>query len=256
MSSLKNKLKKGQPIIGTMLVLMDNPDIVKLLKVCEFDYFIVDCEHSTYDFKDVAGLLGMAKAIGLPGIVRIPEAKREVVLKYIEAGAAGFLLPNTETEEQAKALVEYSKYAPMGNRGISLFRPHAGYNKIANTLEYMEKANNETILMVQIESGKGVDNVENILAIEGIDVAFIGPNDLSQSLGIMGQYDNPLFINSVEKVIRVAKGKGKHAGIHLMDVEPLQKWIGKGMTFNLVFNELIMMTNYAKENLKKLKKEY
>ena len=65
MSSLKNKLKKGQPIIGTMLVLMDNPDIVKLLKVCEFDYFIVDCEHSTYDFKDVAGLLGMAKAIGL-----------------------------------------------------------------------------------------------------------------------------------------------------------------------------------------------
>lgn len=201
MGNLKARLKNGETVIGTMVTVFSHPDMVKILKVAGFDYFIIDCEHGSFDYKDVALLLGMAKAVDLPGIVRIPSAGREVILKYMESGATGLLLPETDTAEQAKALVEYSKYAPMGDRGVSLLRPHTGYEQIPDAVEYMKKTNEETILMAQIESQTGVANINAILDVEGIDAAFIGPNDLSQSLGIMGQTRNPLFMQAVEKVV-------------------------------------------------------
>ncbi len=254
MSNLKNRLKNGESVIGTMITVFDNPDIVNMLKVCGFDLFIVDSEHGYMDYGKVANIFGMAKAVGIAGLVRIPEVKREVVLKYMEMGAAGLLLPNTETAEQAKTLVDYAKYYPMGNRGVSLLRAHTGYEKIDSSVGYMNKANDETILMIQIESPKGVENVEKILDVEGIDAAFIGPNDLSQSMGIMGQTDNPLFVQAVERVINAAKERKKFSGIHMMATAPLQKWIDKGMTLNLWANDVVMLMNAAREGLAQLKK--
>ncbi|MBZ4646217.1 MAG: hypothetical protein JG777_1706 [Clostridia bacterium] len=254
MNNVKERLKKGESIIGTMVTVFDNPDIVKMLKVCGFDLFIVDSEHGYMDYSKVAGLFGIARAIGIAGLVRIPEVKREVVLKYMEMGADGILLPNTETVEQARALVEYAKYYPMGNRGVSLLRAHTSYEKIPSAVEYMKKANEETILMVQIESPKGVENVGKILDIEGIDAAFIGPNDLSQSMGIMGQTDNPMFIEAVDKVITAAKERNKFSGIHMMSAAALEPWINKGMTLNLWANDVVMLMNAAREGLSQLKK--
>jgi 2-keto-3-deoxy-L-rhamnonate aldolase RhmA len=255
MSNLKTRLKNGESVIGTMVTIFDNPDIVKMLKVSGFDYFIVDCEHGSMDYSKVAGLFGMARAIGLPGLVRIPEVKREVVLKYMEAGAAGILLPNTETVEQAKALVDYSKYAPMGNRGVSLLRAHSDYEKVDSAVEFMKRSNEETILMVQIESPIGVENIGDLLDIEGIDAAFIGPNDLSQSMGIMGQLEHPMFVGALEKVISAAKERNKFAGIHIMygKTALLPKWIDKGMTLNLWTNDVEMLMNSGKEGLDKLR---
>jgi 2-keto-3-deoxy-L-rhamnonate aldolase RhmA len=255
MINLKSRLKNGESVIGTMVTVFDNPDLVKMLKVAGFDYFVIDCEHGSMDYSKVAGLLGIARAIDLPGIVRIPEVKREVVLKYMEAGAAGILLPNTETVEQAKALVDFSKYAPMGNRGVSLLRGHSGYESVGNTLEYMKKTNEETVLMVQIESPIGVKNVGDLLDIEGIDAAFIGPNDLTQSMGIMGQLDHPMFVGALEKVISAAKERNKFAGIHIMygKTPLLPVWISKGMTLNLWTNDVEMLMNSGKEGLKQLR---
>jgi 2-dehydro-3-deoxyglucarate aldolase/4-hydroxy-2-oxoheptanedioate aldolase len=241
-----------------MITIFDNPDIVKMLKVSGFDYFIVDCEHGSMDYSKVAGLFGMARAIGIPGLVRIPEVKREVVLKYMEAGAEGILLPNTETVEQAKALVEYSKYAPMGNRGVSLLRAHSGYENVGNAVEYMKITNEETILMIQIESTTGVENIGDLLDVEGIDAAFIGPSDLSQSMGIMGQLEHTVFVSALEKVISAAKERSKFAGIHIMygKTPLLPKWIDKGMTLNLWTNDVEMLMNSGKQGLEKIKSSY
>ncbi len=254
MSNLKNRLRNGESVIGTMITVFDNPDIVCMLKVCGFDFFIIDSEHGYLDYSRVAGIFGMARALGIPGLIRIPEPRREVVLKYMEAGAAGLLMPNTETPEQAKALVDYSKYAPMGNRGVSLLRAHSGYEKVSSAVEYMKKANEETILMIQIESPKGVANVDKILSVDGIDAAFVEPNDLSQSMGIMGQMDNPEFLAAIQKVIDTAKAKKKFSGIHLMATAPLQKWIEKGMTLNLWGNDVTFLMNAAREGIAQLKK--
>jgi len=252
--NLKERLKAGQSILGTMVTVFDNPEIAKILKVCGFDFFIVDCEHGNFDYSDVAKISTVAREAGIPMMVRIPEVRREAVLKVMELGAKGLLLPNTDTVEQAKALVTYSKYYPMGNRGVSLLRSHTGFEKIDSATEYMRRVNNENILMVQIESPIAVERIDDLLGVEGIDAAFVGPNDLSQSMGIMGQYDNPLFIEAIDKVIASAKKHSKFSGIHMMSVEALEPWIVKGMTLNFWSNDIIMMMNAAKAGLAKLKK--
>jgi len=249
MSDLKERLRQGKSILGTMITTFRNPDLAKILKLCGFDFFIVDCEHGPFDFSDVAGLFAMARETGIAPMIRIPEARREVILKSMEMGAAGILLPQTETVEQAKTLVAYSKYAPLGNRGVSLLRAHTGYEKPGNAKEYMAYANARTILMAQIESAAGVENIEHIMDVEGIDVAFLGPNDLTQSMGIIGQKEHPKFIQAVAKVIATAREKNKFSGIHLSSATGLKAYIEKGTTCNLWSSDVTMLMSAAREGI-------
>ena len=169
-------------------------------------------------------------------------------------GADGVMLPNCENAEMAKQLVEFAKYAPVGNRGISLLRGHSNYVPQASATEYMKKANDETIIMCQIESPVGVENAGAILDVDGVDACFIGPNDLSQSYGLMGQFTHPTIVEAIEKVAAAARERGKFSGIHFIgSPDMLKPWIEKGMTLNLWSNEVLMMMNSAREGLKTLK---
>ena len=254
MSNLKTRLKNGEFITGTMISLVDNPDIAKIIKVSGFDFMVIDNEHGSYDYGVIARMCSVAKAINFPAVIRIPEPRREIVLKYMEMGADGVLLPNCENAETAKLLVEFSKYAPMGNRGVSLMRGHSNYVAPASATEYMQKANDETIIMCQIESPVGVDNIASILDVDGVDAGFIGPNDLSQSYGLMGQYNHPTVVGAIDKVVAAAKAKGKFSGIHFTGSPDLLKpWMEKGMTLNLWSTEIAMMMNSARDGLAKLR---
>ena len=237
-SDLKARLKRDEAVLGTMITVFDSPELAKILKVCGFDFFIVDCEHGPFDYGVVANILAMARECGIGGFVRVPEPRREVVLKFMEMGASGLLLPNTETPEQAQALVEHAKYFPMGKRGVSLLRGHTGFEKIESAARYMQECNEETVMMAQIESPLAVENVEAILDVDGIDAAFIGPNDLSQNMGIHGQLTHPEFIAALEHVIASARKKEKFSGIHLMAASALKPWVEKGMTLNLCGNDV------------------
>lgn len=233
MASLKQKLINGEKILGTMVTTFSNVDISKILQSCGFDFFIVDCEHGSFTTREVANIIAVARGIDMPALVRIPEMKREPALKFMEMGASGLLLPNVETKEQAEMLVDCTKYAPMGHRGVSLSRPHTDFKKVASGTEYMEKANDETILMCQIESRKGVSNIDEIMAVSGVDVALIGPNDMTQDYGVLNQFDNPEIVDAFEKVIASAKANGKYSGAHFADSVPLKPWIEKGMQMNM-----------------------
>ena len=232
MASLKERLRNGEQVLGTMVTTFVAPDIAKILQVCGFDFFIVDCEHGAFTTREVANIIAVARGIGMPALVRIPEMRREHALKFMEMGASGLLLPNTETAEQAKMLVDCTKYAPLGHRGVSLSRPHTDFKKVSGAT-YMPQANDETILMCQIESRKGVENVEEIIAVEGIDVAFIGPNDMSQDYGILGQFEHPDIVAAFEKIIAAAEANGKWAGAHFGGAAPLKPWLKKGMQINM-----------------------
>lgn len=232
MASLKERLRNGEQVLGTMVTTFASPDIAKILQVCGFDFLIVDCEHGSFTTREVANIIAVARGIGMPALVRIPEMRREHALKFMEMGASGLLLPNTESAEQAKMLVDCTKYAPLGHRGVSLSRPHTDFKKVSGA-EYMPTANDETILMCQIESRKGVENVEEIIAVDGIDVAFIGPNDMTQDYGILGQFTHPDIVAAFEKIIAAAKANGKWAGAHFGGAAPLKPWLKKGMQINM-----------------------
>ncbi|PID55837.1 hypothetical protein CSB45_14095 [candidate division KSB3 bacterium] len=252
MKDLKEALRQGHNILGTMVINFTHPELARMLKVCGFDFFIVDCEHGSFDYSDVAGLFAIARECGIAPMIRIPELRREVVLKSMEMGAAGILLPQTETAEQAKILVSYSKYAPMGNRGVSLLRAHTGFETISNAREYMDTANDRTILLTQIESLRGLQNIDEILSVEGIDVAFVGPNDLTQSMGIMGQTEHPKYIEAIAAVIASARKHKKFSGIHVMTTTALQGYKKQGMTCNLWSNDVSMLMSAAREGIRQL----
>ena len=252
MAEIKDKLRNGENVLGTMITVFQNPDIMKILKVCGYDFVIIDCEHGSFEYGEVARMVALARAIGLPVVVRIAEVHRELVLKYMEMGADGLLLPSTETKEQAELLVKYSKYAPVGDRGVSLTRPHTDYRKV-NGREYMDETNKSTILMCQIESQKGVDHIEEIIGTEGIDIAFVGPNDLSQDMGILGDYSHPRMTEAYEKILRAAKAAGKAAGIHFGKKEPLVSCVKAGYQMNMCGNDVSFLSAGAVSSLEYLK---
>ena len=254
MNKAKELLKSGKGVIGTMVVLVENPDIIRIMQVLGFDLVIIDCEHGYMDYSTVARMAGIGKAIGMPTLVRIPEPRREVVLKYMEMGVSGFLMPNCESVAQAKTLVEHAMYAPLGNRGVALGRANSSYVKPASAVDYMKQANDDALLICQIESPAGVDNIDGILGVDGIDAAFIGPNDLSQSYGLMGQFDHPTVVGAIDKVIAAGKKAKKHSGIHIVGpTANLKKWMDKGMTLNLWSNDLTMLMNSGAEGVKQLR---
>ncbi len=254
MINLKETLKDGGSVIGTMVSLFDRPQVACVMKSAGFDFFIIDCEHGPFDYGKISGILLLAKEAGIPALVRIPEPRREVILKCMEMGAKGLLMPNTETAEQARTLVSCAKYAPEGNRGVALMREHTSFRKPENVTSYMKQANDQTLLMVQIESAAGLENLNEILDVEGIDVAFVGPADLSQSLGIMGQMEHPDFVNALETIIRTADGKGKTSGIHVMDTKAVKHWQSRGMRCNMFSSDVNLIMQAAAAGLKDIRK--
>ena len=242
---LKERLRKGEHLIGTMVTTFAEVDLPRILQVCGFDFIVIDCEHGAFTTREVANLIAASRAIGLPAMVRIPELRREHALKFTEMGANGLLLPNTESGEQARKLVEYTKYAPMGKRGVSLSRPHTDFEKVDGPA-YMRQANEENIVMCQIESREGVEHIEEIMAVEGVDIALIGPNDMSQDFGILSQFDHPEMTAAFERVIAAAAANGKFSGAHFGGAAPLKPWIGKGMHFHMWNSDLGLLTAGAK----------
>ena len=232
MQSLKQRLRNDEQVLGTMVTTFASPDIAKILKNCGFDFIIIDCEHGAFTTREVANIIAEARGINFPALVRIPEMRREHALKFMEMGASGLLLPNTETAEQARMLVDCAKYAPMGRRGVSLSRPHTDFQKV-DSLEYMREANDQTILMCQIESRRGVESIEEIMAVDGIDVGFIGPNDMTQDYGILGQFTHPDIVAAIERVVIAAKNNGNWSGAHFGAAEPLKPWLTRGMQINM-----------------------
>ena len=251
--SLKSKLREGRPVMGIMITMIDRSDIIRILKHCGYDFAVIDCEHGSFTWRETANLLDLAKALDFPVLVRIPEVRREHCLKYIEAGAAGLLLAGCESVEHAGALVDYTKYAPMGHRGVSLSRPHTGYAKISDARAYMDQANHEGILLCQIESRLGVQNAQDIAALPGIDGLLIGPNDLSQDYSLLGQFDHPEIEGAFETVISSAAACHKVCGAHFGSPEKLKPWMTRGMTMNMCSSDVGIMQTGAAAQLRALK---
>ena len=223
----KTRIQSGEHLLGTMVTTFASADLPKILKACGFDFFIIDCEHGSFTTREVADMICVARAIELPGM-------------------AGLLLPNAETAEQARQLVDYAKYAPMGHRGVSLSRPHTDFLK-QDSAAYMQSANRDTVLLCQIESQLGVSNIDAIMAVDGIDGAMIGPNDMSQDFGILGQYAHPTMQAAFRQVIDAAARHGKVSGAHFGAAAPLQPWLSQGMTLNMCSSDLGLLMSGAKE---------
>lgn len=213
MGNLKEKLLNGKKIYGMMIRVLRNPAGVQLIANNGLDYFMLDCEHSNYNMETLHDLFLMANSLGIGGFLRVPNGTKEWISRALDAGATGVMVPMVSNREQAENLVKYAKYQPIGGRGYSGSIAFSAY-KGGKHAEVMEQQNNRVIAIAQIETRDGVENAEEIAAVEGIDALLIGPNDLSIALGVPGDLTNPIELEAIAKVAAACKKHGKAFGLH------------------------------------------
>ena len=252
MISLRQRLLSGELVVGTMISEVRNPNIAHLLAQAGFDYVIVDNEHGAYSPETVSDIIAGARGAGVAVIVRVPEIRRECILKPLDSGAAGLLVPQVNTVSEAEEVIRHAKYPPLGNRGVAVRRPHNRYARIG-AAEHLRQANEETFIAVQAESAEAIANVESIAAVEGVDCVFAGPYDLSVSLGIPGQVDHPGEIEAIDKLLAACRKQRKVGGILLFDAAMLRGWIDKGMRFVSYSSDISLLADAAAGAVKELK---
>jgi len=212
--SLKEKLLSGQRVYGSMVRLQKNPAISFLAKNAGLDFLPYDCEHSHYNFETLHDIFVTGNAMGFDSFVRVAQLSKDWISRILDSGATGIMVPMTETGEQAKEIVNWAKFAPIGDRGYGSGLAHSNYASGGKHVDVMAAQNNRVVVIAQIETELGVNNADAIAATEGIDVLLIGPNDLSISLGIPGDLLNQKELDAIAKVAAACKKHGKSFGLH------------------------------------------
>lgn len=250
--SFKQRLKQGERLYGIMLSELYVPNIARLLAKSGYDYLLVDCEHGYFDMTEVANIIAVAEGCNLPVVVRVRQPSRTLVTKYLDMGATGILLSDVGSAQEAKKLAEICYYAPKGDRGISTFRAHTGYQN-GNLQEIMRQANDKVTVICQIESPCAVDEVQDILAIDGVDGVLIGPNDLTQHMNCVGQYSHPTVQAAMQHVAKQAEKANKWSGIITANMNLLESCAAMGMRCFSVGSELSALYSAASSQLAKAK---
>lgn len=244
MEGLKKMTQQTMIKKGTMLSEICFPNFMVIAKNSGLDYVILDNEHGYFDYADIAKITMTANLVGLDLIVRIGDSGRSHITKLADMGVSGFLLPMTNGPEDIARVVECAKYAPEGKRGLSTTRAHTLYNP-PPLKEYLPSANQKMKIYAQIETVKGVDNVADILAVEGVDGIFIGPNDLMSDLGC--GYDKTALYPIIEKIGSLSKFANKPFGIITGDKELIGKAMDNGVSFLSIGSELNMLISGCKK---------
>src|SRR5215472_7449535 len=197
-ASLKNALRQHKPLIGTLLTTA-SPEVAEVLALAGFDWLFIDLEHGSLSIQDAQRAI-QAVADRSFTVVRVPDPTPENIKRVLDTGCDGIIAPHVNTADEARRIVAVAKYPPDGERSAGLGRAQ-GYG--LNFADYIASANSQTVVILQIEHKDGVANVDEILRVQGIDALFIGPYDLSGSMGILGQVSDPRVLSAIQQV-RVA----------------------------------------------------
>ena len=229
---------------------MSSPIGAEILGQAGFDWLLIDGEHSANDFKDFMLQLMALKDSASAPVVRPQWSEPVIVKRLMDLGFYNFLFPFIETEEQAKAIVAATRYPPDGIRGVALLQRGNKYGYIA---DYPEKINENVSVLVQIESLQGLENVEAIAKVEGVDGLFIGPSDLSVAMGHFCQPMHPEVQEAMQRIIAAGKAAGKSVGIIAAVEEQARMYLEMGVNFVAVGADLGILKNATLELRKKFK---
>jgi len=245
-NELKRRLKAGEKTLGLWITLQD-PIVTELLSDAGFDWFVFDTEHSPMEIHQAQTLMQAMKGPTTP-IIRVDWNDPVPVKRALDVGAYGVVIPWVNSKEEAKKAVAACKYPPQGMRGCGP-RRCSFFDR-----DYLETANAETLVVVQIETREAVNNLEEIASVEGVDVLFIGPTDLSTSYGYLGRPENPDVQKAIDRILAVAKASGVASGIYGGGGKSLLDRYNEGFQFIAVGGDLSLLRRGAAEFLKPFKK--
>lgn len=239
-AELKADLHAGKPKIGTFVKLA-NPTVIEALGLAGLDFAVIDTEHAPCDQMLLLELVRAADSVSLPAIVRVPDASEPQILKALDIGASGVQIPGLSTLEAAQEAVSYTKYAPQGQRGLSFAQRSASYGN-CDKKAYMEASNAGLINVVHIENKEMAAQAEALCKMDAIDVLFIGPMDISQSLGHPGEPTHPDVAKVVDEVIQICLANGKPYGIFVGTPQAVQKYVDRGAAYIALASDIAFLT--------------
>lgn len=230
---MKNRLKErilaGHPAFGVS-VMLPSPQIVEMIGKLGFDWVLIDCEHGSISPESVELMAMAAEVSGITPIARPWRNSPEAILRVMDRGVMGVQVPHVNTAADARRAVAAVKYHPLGDRGLAAGTRPADYGFNLRMADYVETSNRETLICVQLEEEKALHNVAEILQVEGIDVFFIGPSDLSQSMGYPGRSDAPAVRKAMDKAFSTIVAAGKTPG-SAGNIEASLDYLSKGILY-------------------------
>ncbi len=249
---LRKALNGGRVVIGTMLQELRTPAIPMLLADVGYDFIFIDMEHGAHNMETVADLIKVTRLTGMTALVRVPDLQYHLIARCLDAGAQGIMVPRVETREQVENIVSFSKYPPLGERGCSINKGHNDYQAEA-LIPFVEKANKENVVILQIERKKAIEHLDELLSVPGVDAAVLGPNDLAVSYGVANDLNSPLMTEAFQKVVDTGKKYGVHTGMHIGNLAKLKEWMGKGMDIITYNTDLGFLKSSASAGLLELR---
>jgi 2-keto-3-deoxy-L-rhamnonate aldolase RhmA len=226
-NTLKAKLRAGERVVGVLLTIQ-NADLVELFGHLGYDFVFLDAQHGGIGVETARELIRAAELTGMTPLVRVPRNDPSVILEYLEAGAGGIIVSNVMTRVDAEAAVRAIKYAPLGTRGNFGGSRAAFYGIGQSGAEYMRRANEETMFLPILEDREALDVLPEILGVEGLDAALIGPGDLALSLGIPGGWTDPQVQAAVDRIVQAARAAGRPTIVVALDPEDGQRLWERG----------------------------
>lgn len=250
--TLLKKIKAGQMVYGTCIV-STSPTWPAIAKRAGLDFVFLDTEHIPLERMEIARMCHTFRAMGIAPIVRIPSPDPYRACQMMDAGAEGVVAPYLENVGQVKELVGALKYRPL--KGELLDQVLENPEKIEKSLEtYLSKWNEGNVCVANIESVTALDRLEELLSVPGLDAVFIGPHDLSISLGLPEQYDHPVFEEAVKKIIRISGEKGLAVGIHFSESPERQiRWMKEGINLIIHSSDLAMFSQRLQQDMNIIK---
>ncbi len=228
---LKKKVTSSANIRGAMIFEFFSPGIPIILKNAGCEFIIFDMEHGGLSLDQFKTLAIISNAHKIAPLIRIPEVNYNYVARALDLGASGIMAPMVDTSEDALKIINSSKYPPKGKRGAGFGFSHDNYiNK--NPITYIEEANNSLINIIQIESKKGLENVKEIASLKGVDCLWVGHFDLTNFLGIPGDFTSKIYLNAIDEIVLAAKSNNKSLGIMVNNKQELETYSKLG--FNMI----------------------
>ena len=238
---LKKQITDLNNIRGAMIFEFFSPGIPIILKNAGCQFIIFDMEHGGLSLEQFKTLAIISNANGISPLIRIPEVNYNYVARALDLGAAGIMAPMVNTYEEALNIVQSSKYPPNGVRGAGFGFAHDNYQN-ESPLSYINTANSNLINIIQIESKQALENVEEIAAIDGVDCLWVGHFDLTNFLGIPGQFGSDIYFNSIKRVVAAAKLNQKSLGIMVNDQDELKMYSELGFNMIAVGTEMSILS--------------
>lgn len=244
----RKRLTQKEPLLGTLLTL-SSPELAEVLALTGLDWLFIDLEHSTMDASAAQAIL-QAVAGRVDCLIRVPLNDEVWIKKALDTGATGIIVPQVNTVAEAERVVRSSRYPPQGARSVGLARAH-GYG--ADLQGYLSRANAEVVVVVQAEHILAVQNIEALAAVEGIDAILVGPYDLSNSMGLVGQVEHPDVQAAIAHVRQVCQARGMPLGIFTASVEWAAAFLAQGYNLLAVSTDALLVSQAVKEIVQRLK---